>query len=72
MANGLANLHNARRARCPVVNLVREQPTWRQKLDAPLQSDIDALGTGWTVRCAEPPPAGELAATVDAAVAAAT
>ena len=44
MANGLANLHNARRAHSPVVNVVGDHATYHQKLDAPLQSDIDALG----------------------------
>src|SRR3954453_7673889 len=44
MANGLANLHNARRAHSPVVNIVGDHDTDHQKLDAPLQSDIEALG----------------------------
>lgn len=45
MANGLANLHNARRAYSPVVNVVGDHATYHKKLDAPLESDIDALGT---------------------------
>jgi len=44
MANGLANLHNARRAHSPVVNVVGDHATYHQKFDAPLESDIDALG----------------------------
>ena len=72
MANGLANLHNARRAHSPVVNVVGEHATWHQKLDAPLQSDIDALGKWLDGTVHRPASAGELAATVDAAVAAAT
>src|SRR5436190_14064108 len=44
MANGLANLHNARRAHSPVVNIVGDHAVEHQKLDAPLQSDVDALG----------------------------
>jgi acetolactate synthase-1/2/3 large subunit len=42
-ANGIANLHNARRARTPVVALVGEHATWHRAADAPLSSDIAAL-----------------------------
>jgi len=49
-ANGLANLHNARRARTPVVNWIGEHATWHLARDAPLTSDIAALtgSVGWT------------------------
>jgi acetolactate synthase-1/2/3 large subunit len=40
LGNGLANLHNARRARTPIVNIVGDQATYHQALDAPLTSDI--------------------------------
>src|SRR5207244_6242213 len=40
LANGLANLHNARRARTPIVNIVGDHATYHQALDAPLTSDI--------------------------------
>lgn len=43
MANGLANLHNARRAFSPVVNIVGDHATSHKRLDAPLESDIEAL-----------------------------
>jgi acetolactate synthase I/II/III large subunit len=42
-ANGIANLHNARRARAPVVNLIGEHATWHIAADAPLTSDIVSL-----------------------------
>ncbi|MGH7931891.1 MAG: acetolactate synthase large subunit [Candidatus Binataceae bacterium] len=42
-SNGLANLHNARRARSPVVNVVGDQATWHLAADAPLTSDIASL-----------------------------
>ncbi len=45
-ANGLANLHNARRARSPVVNLIGEHASWHLSADAPLHSEIERL-TGW-------------------------
>ena len=42
-ANGIANLHNARRARSPVVNLIGDHATWHLDADAPLTSDIESL-----------------------------
>ncbi|WP_158167229.1 acetolactate synthase large subunit [Mycolicibacterium smegmatis] len=64
MANGLANLHNARRAHTPVVNIVGDHATYHKALDAPLESDIDALGT-WLHGAVHRP---ESAADLDAAV----
>ncbi|MEU2423995.1 acetolactate synthase large subunit [Streptomyces sp. NPDC007851] len=43
LGNGLANLHNARRAGTPVVNLVGDHATYHKALDAPLESDIPAI-----------------------------
>lgn len=43
LANGLANLHNARRANTPVVNVVGDHTSWHLPHDAPLTSDIAAL-----------------------------
>jgi len=43
LGNGLANLHNARRAHSPVVNIVGDHATYHKRYDAPLESDIDAL-----------------------------
>jgi acetolactate synthase-1/2/3 large subunit len=50
LANGLANLHNARRARTPVVNWIGEHARRHLAFDAPLTSDIAALAgsVGWT------------------------
>jgi acetolactate synthase-1/2/3 large subunit len=45
LGNGLANLHNARRAGSGVVTVVGEHATGHQRYDAPLQSDI-AAGAG--------------------------
>jgi acetolactate synthase-1/2/3 large subunit len=47
LGNGLANLHNARRAHVPVVNIVGDHATYHKKYDAPLESDIEPL-TDWT------------------------
>jgi len=43
LANGLANLHNARRARTPVVNVVGDHSTRHLEFDSLLKSDIEAL-----------------------------
>lgn len=43
LANGLANLHNARRANTPLVNVVGDHASWHLPFDAPLTSDITAL-----------------------------
>ncbi len=53
LGNGLANLHNARRAHTPMVVVVGDHATYHKKYDAPLESDIDALAgtvSGWVRR----------------------
>ncbi len=50
LGNGLANLHNARRARTPLVNIVGDHATYHARFDAPLQSDIASIAgavSGW-------------------------
>jgi len=49
-AHGIANLHNARRAHSPVVNVVGDHASWHLAHDAPLTSDIVSLAnpvSGW-------------------------
>jgi acetolactate synthase-1/2/3 large subunit len=56
LGNGLANLHNARRARVPMVVVVGDHATYHKKYDAPLESDIDALAgsvSGWVHRTSD-------------------
>lgn len=43
LANGIANLHNARKARSAIVNIVGEHATPHLSLDAPLTADIEGL-----------------------------
>src|SRR5437588_147892 len=43
LGNGLANLHNARRAKTPVVNIVGDHATYHTQYDAQLQSDIETV-----------------------------
>lgn len=50
LANGLANLHNARRAQTPIVNIVGDHATYHAQYDAPLASDIQGFArpvSGW-------------------------
>ena len=43
LGNGLANLHNTKRAQSPVVNIVGDHATYHRAYDAPLTADIEAL-----------------------------
>lgn len=50
LANALANLHNARRARSGIVNIVGDQATYHRPLDAPLTADAEGWArpvSGW-------------------------
>ena len=42
-ANGIANLHNARRAHSPMVNIVGDQATYHRPFDPPLTADTEGL-----------------------------
>ncbi|MBW4077553.1 MAG: acetolactate synthase large subunit [Acidobacteria bacterium] len=57
LANGWANLHNARRAHTPLVNIVGDHATYHSQFDAPLQSDILSVASaleGWQRRTTRP------------------
>jgi acetolactate synthase-1/2/3 large subunit len=43
LANGIGNLHNARRARSGIVNIVGDQATWHRPFDPPLTADTEGL-----------------------------
>jgi acetolactate synthase I/II/III large subunit len=50
-ANGAANIHNARRAYAPMINVIGDHATYHRELDAPLSSDIETLvkpNSRWT------------------------
>jgi acetolactate synthase I/II/III large subunit len=72
LGNGVANLHNARRARTPLVVVVGDHATYHKRLDAPLESDIDSLArpvSTWVRRSLR---AADVAADAADAVAAAS
>lgn len=48
LANAGANLHNAMRARTPIVNIVGDHARGHRHLDAPLTSDIEGLARTWS------------------------
>jgi acetolactate synthase-1/2/3 large subunit len=43
LANGVANLHNAKKAGSGIVNIVGEHATYHIELDAPLTADIEGI-----------------------------
>ncbi|MFD4369519.1 acetolactate synthase large subunit [Rhodococcus sp. NPDC058521] len=43
LGNGVANLHNARKGKVPVVNIVGDHATYHVQYDALLQSDIETV-----------------------------
>jgi acetolactate synthase-1/2/3 large subunit len=71
LANGLANLHNAMRARSPIVNIIGDHATYHRPFESPLASDVAAYArpvSGWIRSNGE---ARMLGADTQAAVAAA-
>lgn len=48
MANGIANLHNARRANSPLINIIGNHPNYHVGFDAPLTSDIETLAQNFS------------------------
>jgi acetolactate synthase-1/2/3 large subunit len=50
LGNGIANLHNAKKAHSPIVNIVGDHATYHVQYDAPLTSDIEGIArpvSGW-------------------------
>lgn len=50
LANGIANLNNARRAQTPVFNIIGEHASWHRAADSPITMDIESLAatvSGW-------------------------
>ena len=71
LANGLANLHNAKKARTPVVNIVGEHATYHRDYNAPLTSDIEGLARPMSSWVRTGMSAAEIGADGAAAIAAA-
>jgi len=63
--NGAANLHDARRAFSPTINVIGDHATYHRHLDAPLTSDIEGLTkplAAWSAVVETPAEAGRKAA----------
>jgi acetolactate synthase-1/2/3 large subunit len=71
LGNGIANLHNARRARTPVVNVVGDHATYHLQYDPPLAADIESLARPVSVWFCESSSADTFASDGARAVAAA-
>ena len=72
LANGLANLHNARRASTPIVNIVGDQATYHRPNDPPLTADTEGWArgvSGWVRTAVEAATVGsDAAAAVQASM----
>ncbi|WP_422362685.1 acetolactate synthase large subunit [Pyruvatibacter mobilis] len=62
LGNGFANLHNARRAATPIINVVGEHATYHRQYDAPLASDIASVARPNSVWMETPEDARDVAA----------
>jgi acetolactate synthase-1/2/3 large subunit len=62
LGNGFANLHNARRAATPIINVVGEHATYHRQYDAPLSSDIASVARPNSVWMETPEDARDVAA----------
>src|SRR5437867_3527972 len=71
LGNGLANLHNAKKANSGIVNIVGEHATHHIKYDAPLTADIEGIARPVSAWVRTSPSARTVAADGAAAIAAA-
>jgi acetolactate synthase-1/2/3 large subunit len=71
LANGLANLHNAKKANSGIVNIVGQHATYHIDYNAPLTSDIEGLARPMSAWVRTSPDARSVAADGAAAIAAA-
>ena len=65
LGNAIANLHNARRAHTPIVNIVGDHATYHQQHDAPLGFQTETLArtvSGWVRMAGTAQDVGPLAA----------
>ncbi len=69
LANGLANFHNARKARVPIVSIVGEHSTAHLRYDAPLSADIENFARTVSDRVRIAKSGHELGADVSATIA---
>jgi acetolactate synthase-1/2/3 large subunit len=68
LGNALANLHNARKARVPMINIIGDHATYHTKYDAQLQSDIETVAKNISKWIKTTPQTSELASDAAEAV----
>ncbi|GAB3560657.1 acetolactate synthase large subunit [Spelaeicoccus albus] len=71
LANGMSNLHNALRARSPIVNIIGDHATYHRQYDAPLTSDIEGAARPFSSWVRASPTADAIATDAAAAITAA-
>jgi len=71
LSNGSANVHNARKARVPMLNIVGDHATEHKQYDAPLTSDIEGLARPLSHWLKTTPSAADVTSDAAQAVAAA-
>ena len=69
LGNALANLHNARKARVPMINIIGDHATYHTQYDAQLQSDIETVAKNISTWFKTTPETSQLAADAAEAVA---
>ena len=69
LGNALANLHNARKARVPMINIIGDHATYHTQYDAQLQSDIETVAKNISEWIKTTPETSQLAADAAEAVA---
>ena len=72
LGNGIANLHNAKKASSGIVNIVGEHASWHLRHDAPLTCDIEGLARPVSAWVRTSPNSTSVAADAAEAVAAAS
>ena len=70
-SNGLANLHNARRAQVPIVNIIGQHATYHLRHDTPLTSDIEGIARPFSQWLRTSKASSEIGCDAAAAIAAA-
>ena len=62
LANGLANMHNAKKAHSPMINVVGDHASYHGRYDAPLTSDVEGVArpmSDWVKRMGQPDAIGQ-------------
>lgn len=68
LANGLANVHNAKKARTPMVNIIGDHATYHRRFDAPLAADVEGIAAPMSHWVGDAETADDVAAMGAAAV----